>query len=322
MRRVSMIGLLWFMVAVSGAYAQAYPVRTVRIITPFPAGSGPDAVLRVVSERLAKRWGQQVLVDNRPGANGFIAIEAARAAAPDGHALVQLDNSHMALQPHLYKKLPYELTRDFEPAATLFRTHFFVVVPAQSPWRDMRDLVAEAKQQAGAMSYGSWFVGSPGHVGAALLEAETDTQMIHIPFKDMGQLYAAVGNGDVAWAFGTAASAGAMFRAKKVRFLAAAAPARIAGFEDVPTVAEAGGPKDFDVSAWVALFAPRGTALPILTRVHDDIAAVLRESEVRARFATFTFAPLTVSRAEIPRLVAADAQRFGKVIKQLDLSLD
>ena len=111
--------------------AQQYPTKPVRIITPFPAGSGPDSVLRVIGEKLSKAWGQQVIVENRPGANGFIAIEAAKKAAPDGYTLVQMDDAHMALQPHLYKNIPYDVTKDFDPVATFFRTYFFVVVPGE-----------------------------------------------------------------------------------------------------------------------------------------------------------------------------------------------
>lgn len=302
--------------------AESYPARTVRIVTPFPAGSGPDAMLRVVSEKLSRRWGHQVMVDNRPGANGFIAIEAAKRAVPDGYTLVQLDNAHMAMQPHLYKRLPYDLARDFDPVATLFRTHFFVVVPAESPWRSMTDLVAAAKAQPGQLTYGSWYVGSPGHLGAAMLESQTGTQMTHVPFKDMGQLYAAVGNGDVAWAFGTAASSGAMYRARKVRYLAAAAPRRIAGFADVPTVAEAGGPRDFEVKAWVALLAPKGAPAAAVARVNEDVAKTLADAEVREKLAAFTFDPFNTPSADIARLIDADLRRFGEVIKRMDLSLD
>lgn len=306
----------------AAAAADAFPSRTVRILTPFPAGSGPDAMLRVVCEKLSRRWGHQVMVENRPGANGFIAMDAARQASPDGYTLVQMDNAHMAMQPHLYKKLPYDLVRDFDPVATLFRTHFFVVVPMDSPWKNMSDLITDVKASSGRMTYGSWYVGSPGHLGAAMLELQTGLHMTHIPFKDMSQLFIAVGNGDVDWAFGTAASAGPVFRARKVRFLAAAAPRRIAGYPDVPTVGEAGGPPEFEVKAWVALFAPKGTPVNIIARVNEDVARTLADAEVREKLAAFTFDPFNTPSAQIMRLVEADLKRFGEVVKRLNLSLD
>ena len=229
------------------ASAQQYPTKPVRIITPFAAGSGPDSVLRVVGEKLTRAWGQQVIVENRPGGNGFIAIEAAKKAAPDGYTLVQMDDTHLALQPHLYKNIPYDVNKDFDPVGTLFRVYFFVVVPANSNWKTMKDLVDAAKAKPGEVTYGSWFIGSPGHLGGAMLEAATGTQMNHIPFKETSQLYVAVGNNDVNWAFGSAASAGAMYRAGKVKFMAVVAPQRVAGYPDVPTVAEMGVPADLEV---------------------------------------------------------------------------
>ena len=304
------------------ASAQQYPTKPVRILTPFPGGSGPDAVLRVVGDKLTKLWGQQVIVENRPGANGFIAIEAAKKAAPDGYTLVQMDDTHLALQPHLYKKIPYDINKDFDPVATLFRTYFFVVVPASSSWKDMKDLVAAAKAKNGDLTYGSWFVGSPGHVGAAMLEAATGTKMTHVPFKEMSQLYTGVANDDVAWAFGSAASSGAMYRANKVKYIAVAAPRRVAGFESVPTVAEAGGPAGFEVKAWVALFAPHGTPPAIIAKVNADVARVLAEPDVKERFAGFGFEPYAAPPAEITSNITADSKRYGDIVKRANISVE
>ena len=304
------------------AAAQTWPAKPVRIITPFPAGSGPDAVLRVVGEKLAQLWRQQVVIDNRPGGNGFIALDAARKAPADGYTLVQADDTHLALQPHLYRNIPYDVAKDFDPVATLFRTYFFVVVPANSPWKDVRDLVEAARAKPGALTYGSWFIGSPGHVGAAMLEAATGTQMVHVPFKEMSQLFAAVGNNDVAWSFGSAASAGPMYRAGKVKFLAVAAPKRVAGFTDIPTMAEAGGPRDLEVKAWVVLLAPNGVPPAVVSRINADLAKVLTEPDVREKFASFGFEPFASQPAEITALREADSKRYADIVKRAKISLD
>jgi tripartite-type tricarboxylate transporter receptor subunit TctC len=276
------------------ASAQQFPAKPVKVITPFSAGSGPDALLRILGDKLSRAWGQQVVVENRPGANGFIAIQAAKNAPADGYTLVQMDNYHLAAHPHLFKQLPYDPAKDFVGVSSLFRTYFFVVVPASSNWKNIPDMIAAAKAKPDALTYGSWHIGSPGHLGAALFEALTATQMTHVPFKEMMQIYTAVGNADIDWAFGSAASAGPAYRAGKVKFLAAAAPRRATAFPSVPTMAEAGGPADFEVQAWAALLAPRGAPANITTKIHQDVAKALAEPDMREKLAAFGFEPLSM----------------------------
>ena len=309
-------------VASVSAIAQTFPDRPVKVITPFPAGSGPDVALRIIGERLSKAWGHQLVIDNRPGGNGFIALQAARQAAPDGYTLVQVDNYHLAAHPHLYKKLPYDATKDFDPVAPLFRNYFFITVPANSPWKNVNDLVAAAKAKPTEVTYGSWFIGSPGHLGAAGLEGATGTRMNHIPYKDMNQLYGSVSVGDVNWALGSAASSSALYKAGKLRFLAAAAPARIAGYHDVPTVSEAGGPPNFEVSAWVSLLAPKGTPAAIADKINRDVAKTLADPELRARYATFAYEPFNATPAEMAKLFDAESRKFAEIIKRSSIALD
>jgi len=304
------------------AIGQPYPNKSLRIITPFSTGSGPDSVLRLLGEKMAKDLGQSVVIDNRPGASGFIALEAAKRAAPDGYTLVQMDDTHMALLPHLYKKIPYDVARDFEPVGTLFRTYFFVVVPANSTWNNMTDLVAAAKAKPGELTYGSWFIGSPGHVGAVLLESATGIRMTHVPFKETPLVYQSVASGDVAWAFGTAGSAGPLFRAGKVKFLAVAAPQRLPGYTDVPTVAEAGGPANFEVRAWVALQAPRGTPAAAVTRINESLARALADPDVREKLSVFAFEPYASSPADIIKAIEADSKKYAEVVKRAKISID
>jgi tripartite-type tricarboxylate transporter receptor subunit TctC len=318
----AVLAVLVTAVVADTAAAQQYPTKPVKALAPYSTGSGPDAVMRLIGDRLSRAWGQQILVENKPGANGFLAIEAAKRSAPDGYTLLFVDNTHMALQPHLFKQLPYDPVRDFDPVAPLYSTHFFVVVPASSPWKNVTDLVNAAKAKPGEVTYGSWGIGSVAHVGAAMLEAGTATQMTHIPFKEMGQVYTAVGNGEISWAFGTVATAGPMYRAKKVKFIALAAPKRLAGFPDVPTVSEAGGPANFEVKAWVGLFAPRGIPKPAIERIHADVTRALSEADVRERMAGFGFEPYAGPPAELTKAMEADFRKFGDVVKRAKISLD
>jgi tripartite-type tricarboxylate transporter receptor subunit TctC len=306
----------------AAAHAQQYPTKPVKVITPFPAGSGPDSALRVVADKLSKNWGQQVLVENRPGANGFIALGAAKAAPADGYTLAQVSSAQLTTHPLVYKSLPYDPVKDFQPITPLFRNHFFVVVATNSPWKNVGELIAAAKAKPGAINYGSEFIGSPGHLGSALLESATGTQMTHVPFKETTQLFTAVGTGDVQWAFGTAGTAGATVRSGKAKFLALAAPKRLPQFADVPTVAESGGPAGFEVAAWTGLLAPRGTPKAVVHKIGQDIAKALTEPDVRERFAGFGYEGFPHPPAEMAATMEADRKLYGDVIKRNNISLD
>ena len=179
-----------------------WPTRPVRILTPFPAGAGPEAALRVLAEKLQKKWGQPVIVENKPGANGFIAIDAFKRGATDGYDLIQLDNVHLAAYPYLFKKLPYDPAKDFEQIAPLFRTYFFVTVAANSKYKTVGEIIAAAKANPGKLNYGSWSVGNPVHLGSAMLEASTNTEMQHVIYKETAMLYTGVANGELDWAPG------------------------------------------------------------------------------------------------------------------------
>jgi tripartite-type tricarboxylate transporter receptor subunit TctC len=310
------------MLPFGSAHAQSYPTKTVRVITPFPAGSGPDSALRVIADKLSKQWGHQVLVENRPGANGFIALGAAKSASADGYTLAQASSAQLSTHRLVYKSMPYDPVKDFDPIIPLFRNHFFVVVPTASSWKSVGELVAAAKAKPNGLAYGSEFVGSPGHLGAALLEASTGIQMTHVPFKETTQLFTAVGTGDVQWAFGTAATAGATVRSGKARVLALAAPQRLATFPDVPTVAESGGPTGFEVAAWTGLLAPKGTPKAIVDQINRDVAKAIAEPDVRERFAGFGYEAWPLSPAQTSAAMEADVHRYADTIKRLNLQLD
>ena len=315
-------GAFFLAFAGTAAWAQTFPARPVKIITPFPPGSGPDVVLRVIGEQLSRAWGQPVLVDNKPGGNGVIAFEAAKRAPADGYTFLQADNLQLTALPYLIPKLPYDVVKDFDPVAVQYRLFFFVAVPSASKWNNMTDLIAAAKAKPGELTYGSWNVGSPGHLGAALLEGATGTQMRHIPFKETSQLYSAVAMGEPDWAFGSAVSAGAMYKAGKLKFIAVAGPKRIPGYETVPTMAEAGGPPGLEVGGWMALMAPRGTPAAIINRVNEDTAKVLQDPAIRERFASFGFEPIQAKPAEIAKMIESDSRKQADVIKKAKISIE
>jgi tripartite-type tricarboxylate transporter receptor subunit TctC len=302
--------------------AQTFPTKPVRIITPFPVGSGPEGVARLVADKLSKTWGQPVTVENRPGGNGFIAIDAFKRGATDGHDLIQLDNVHLTAYPHLFKKLPYNVAVDFDVLLPLFKTYFFFATAADSKYKNVADIVADAKANPGKLNYGSWSVGNPVHLGSALFETVTGTEMQHVIYKETSQLYTGVATGELAFAMGSNATAGSLYRAGKLKFLAIAAPKRLAAFKDVPTVAEAGGPKDFEVSGWTAMAAPKGLPKSVADKINADIAKALAEPDVREKFVTFGYEPFVPSREQFVQSIQAESAKQATVILKTKAALD
>jgi tripartite-type tricarboxylate transporter receptor subunit TctC len=304
------------------AQAQEFPTRPVRILTPFPVGSGPEGLLRLVADKLSRTWGKPVLVENRPGGNGFIAIDTFKRGAIDGHDLIQLDGVHLSAYPHLFKKLPYDSKADFEPLLPLFKTYFFVAVATDSPYKTVADLVADAKANPGKLNYGSWSVGNPVHLGSALFESVTGTDMQHVIYKETSMLYSGVANGELSFALGTNATAGAMHRAGKLRYLAVAAPKRVSAFPSVPTIGESGGPAGFEVSGWTTIAAPKGLPKALTDKMQRDIEKALAEPDVREKFATFAYEPFILNRQQFNAYIQAESTRFGAIIKKAQVSLD
>ena len=304
------------------AQAQEWPTKPVRIITPFPAGAGPEAVVRVLAEKLQKKWGQPVVVENKPGANGFIAIDTWKRGATDGTDLIQLDNVHLVAYPHLFKKLPYDPVKDFDPIAPLFRTYFFVGVAANSKYKTVGDIVADAKAHPGALNYGSWSVGNPVHLGSALLESMTGTEMQHVVYKETSMLYTGVANGELNFALGTMATAGPLQRAGKIKFIGTTGLKRHPAFPDVPTVAESGGPAGYEVTGWTTIAAPKGLPKAVADKIQKDIDAALAESDIKERYATFGYETFPATREQFNAFIAAESAKYADVVKRAKVSLD
>jgi tripartite-type tricarboxylate transporter receptor subunit TctC len=305
------------------ALAQAdYPNKPVTLITAFAPGSGPDATLRLVADKLGKLWNQRVQVENRPGGGGFIAMDAVKRAAADGYTLLQLDSDHLAAVPHLYKQRGADAVKAFEPVASIFRTTFLVAVPTDSKFKTVADIVAAAKAAPDKVTYGSWGIGSPGHLGAELLSQKTGVSMQHIPYKEVSQLYTSVGAGDVSWSLGTLPSSSGAYKAGKLRYIAVAADKRLPQVPEVQTAAEAGAPAGFDVNAFVVLVAPKGLPAAVGAKIGADMAKVLTDPELRARFDTFAFEPITWSAADIARNTEAKYKVYEQLVKKANISLE
>jgi tripartite-type tricarboxylate transporter receptor subunit TctC len=304
------------------ATAQNFPGKPVTIIMPYPTGTGPDTVQRLVNEKLQSYWGQPITIENRPGANYWAAVEAFKKAAPDGYTLFQTENWMIALQRHIFKKLPYDPDKDLVPVAPIYQANFFLVVPADSPWKTVADLVAAGKAREGALSYGSSGVGSAMHMGGATLEGATGIKMTHVPVKETPQVFTSIANGELSMAFGTASTSGPMLRAGKVRYLGIADTKRNPNFPDVPTLTEVGGPADFVHKSWLALYARPGTPKAVIDKINADVTRALNEPDVREKLAGMGFTPYTGTPEDLAKAVADETKKMGEVAKSQNISLD
>lgn len=299
--------------------AQAFPTQSVRITSPFPTGSGPDVIARAIGERLSVSWKQPVLIDAKPGANGFLAIAAVKQAAATGHDLLIADVGHLAVSPSLFKSLPYSPSGDFVPVGGVYRTSFFVVVAANSPYKSAADLVAAAAAAPGKITYGSNSVGGPLHLGAAQVEAVTNTKMVHVPYKEISLLYAAVATGEVDWAMGSVASAGPMLKAGKVRLIAVADNVRATIQPTVPTFEESVG-KSVIARTWVVLMAPKATPAATIAVLNQSLNDALRQPEVAEKFASFGFSPYATTSVAISSLIETDTRLYADIVKRTGVS--
>ena len=302
--------------------AQAFPAQSVRIISPFAAGSGPDVMARIIGERLGAGWKQSVVIDARPGANGFLAANAVKQAQPTGYELLLADVGNLSISPSLFKNLPYDPKKDFVPVGGVYRTSFFIVVGANSPIKSVKDLAAAAAASPGRITYGSNAVGGPLHLGAAQVENVTGTKMVHVPYREISQLYLAVSTGEIDWAMGSLASTGPLLKAGKLRLVAVADNTRSTVQPTIPTFEESGGDKPIIVRSWVALMAPRATPPARVGILNNSLNNVLRQPEVVDRFSQFGFLPYTLTPPELTALINSETVFYADMVKRTGASAD
>ena len=304
--------------AVRPAWAQKatpFPSRDVRIVVPYSVGIGPDVVARSVAERLAQAWGQAVLVDNKPGASGIVAFGEVRRTVPDGHTLFLADTATMAVNPLLHATLPYDPVRDLVPLTLLFRATFLIWVGGGSRMRTLAELIDSARRAPGRVSYGSLGNGHASHVAIESFARAAGLQMLHVPFKDAGNLFSAVASGDVDFtAFGMNSVAGLMV-AGRLKPLAVAARQRLASHPEIPTLPEAGGPP-VEMHPWAALVAVAGTPQPVLEQLQRDIAAVLASPEVRSRAEQSGFEITPSTPQALRDRISADIALYGPLVAE------
>ena len=297
------------------ASAPPFPSRIVRIVVPYSVGIGPDVVSRAVGQELQRRWGQPVVIDNKPGASGIVAFNELRQTAADGHTLFVGDTGSLAVNPLIHATLPYDVARDVAPLTTLFRATFAFHVGAKSRFQTLGDLLAQARREPRSVSYASFGNGHPSHVAVESFARAAGIEMLHVPFKDSGTQLAAVANGEVDFTTLAMFTVMPLIKAGRLRPLAVAARRRLAEYPDLPTVAEAGGPM-VEMRPWAGLVARAGTPAPLLEQIHRDVLTALMEDGVRSRIegAGFQLAPSTPQ--QMHDLIVADSAEYAVLVRE------
>lgn len=298
----------------AAASAQSYPVKPVRYVVPFPAGASPDIVGRLLSERLSRAWGQQVLVDNRSGAGGTVGAGFAAKAPPDGHTLFQCNIASSAIAIPLYAKLPYDQERDFAAISRIGMTPNLIVVHPSMPARTMRDYIAYARANPGKLSYGSSAAGTSPQLSMELLKLQAKIDVLHVSYKGAPQAISDTIGGQIPSAVSNVPALLPPIQAGKLRALAVTSAKRIAQLPDVPTMQEAGLP-GYEVTSWYGLCAPNGTPAAVLDKINTDLTAVLRTPDIQNRFEEMVIEVAPTSRDEFAQFIRAEIARWAKVIK-------
>jgi tripartite-type tricarboxylate transporter receptor subunit TctC len=311
--RILWLACATFALAVPGALAQdaaKFPEQPVRMVVPFSAGSMTDLLARVIGESLAQRWKQQVVVENRPGLAGTSSV--AKGAA-DGYTLMLTSNGHTVIS-HLNKNLAFDPLKDFSGVSMVAITPLIMVVPPDSPAKSVKELLELAKSKPGALNYSSAGLGSTTGIAGHLLRQTTKIDIVHVPFKGLPETHTAIIRGDVAVGFSFFAAAGDLILSGKVRPLAVTGNSRLKVLPDVPTFAEAGLP-EYQYDSWFGIMAHSGVPKAIVEKVSADIADVLRQDDVKARFEPQGVVLVSSKPGDFDRTIQGDAERYGPLFK-------
>ena len=303
---------------VAGALAQGFPVKPVRIVVPFAAGGAVDTVARALGQKLVESWKQPVLVDNRPGAGGNIAADAVAKAVGDGYALL-ITTQGFAISPGLYRKLPFDATRDFAPVTQLTSSFLVLVCAPQMPAQSARELIALAKSKPGTVNYGSTGVGAPPHLLGELLKSTTGIDMLHVPYKGDAPLTQALLAGEVQVAFMPLAGVLPHIKSGRVRALGVSGKLRSAAMPDVPTFREAGIP--FEFTGWLGIFAPAAAPREIVVQIQREIAKAIVAPDLLERWPAWGYEPVGNTPEQFGTQVAADMAMYAKVIRDAGIPL-
>lgn len=306
--------------ALPSAQAQAWPAKPIKIIVPYPPGGFTDVTARLVAQKLQERLGQPVLIDNKPGANSVIGVDALAKSAPDGSTFAVVIAAYAA-NTSLYPKLPYDPAKDLAAVSLIGLSPLVAAVNNDAPFKTAAELVAYAKKNPGKISFGSSGNGSAAHLSTELLKALTGSYMVHIPYRGAAAALTDLMGGQIQLFLDAASGLINPGKTGKVRLIGVASDKRLPALPDVPTFIEQ-GVKGFTGSTWAGLLAPAGTPAAIVKRVADEVQSIVHSDEVRLKLEAMGTVPMGGTPAEFGAFIASETAKWGQVIRQAKVTVD
>ena len=313
--------LLGLCLCASQALAQGYPNKPIRLVVPFTPGGVTDTSGRVIAEHLSKRLGQQVVVDNKPGASGNIGTQLVANAEPDGYTLLLGFDGTMVINPHVFAKIGFDSVKDFAPIGKIGDAVLILVTYPSAPTKTLKDVIALSKSQAGGLSYGTSGTGGTPHIAGELLKERTGANLVHIPYKGGGQAMTDVLGGNIPLVYTAIAGAIPHIKSGKLHPIAVSSAQRATSLPDVPTFIES-GVADFDINSWVGLLAPAKTPKSILDKLNAELNAVLSDPAVRDRLNGLGITATPGSAERFGQEIQRDLNRYGPVVKAAGIKLE
>jgi tripartite-type tricarboxylate transporter receptor subunit TctC len=309
------------LVSPAKAGAQDYPNKPIRMVVPLAAASAVDNAARIVAAKMSESLGQQVVIENIPGAAGMIGTERIARAAPDGYTIGGFNDSIMTMLPNLHEKMAWDILRDFDPVSLVGTIEWGLITGLDTPYKSAADLIADAKARPGKVDFGSGGNGSPQHIAMALFASQAGLTMTHVPYKGATQAAVGVAANEVPVGFQGLGTAASLIQSKKVRLLGVSTPSKLASFPDAPTISESGLP-GFEFNSWFAIMAPAGTPKPIVARRHAEIRKALADPGVREKLVAQGFTIRGSSPDELGAATRNQLAKYQRLMKQAGIKAE
>jgi len=303
------------------AQAQSYPTKPIRLIVPFPPGGGNDVIARVIAQKLGERLGQQVIVDNRAGANGIVGLQALMQSPPDGYTLAVGAAGPLAVNPSLYDKLPYDPLKDFSPITNMVNYPLLLVVHPSVPVKNTQDLINLAKAKPKQLYFASPGSGNSGHLAGELLNSMANVQTVHVPYKGQGPALSDLISGQVQMLYSSIPSVLPQVKSGQLNALAVGSAKRVPSLPDIPTISESGVP-GYEAYSWVGMVAPAKTPKDIVNRLNREIVDILKQKDVSEKLNQQGALPVGDSPEQFGAYIKTEIEKWGAVVRAANIKAD